>query len=611
MSDLLLSCQELTKAFGAAPLFEGLSFGVFDGDHIGLVGPNGSGKSTLLKILAGLEPPSSGVRAPRKRLRIGYVPQDPDFAPDSTVESVLHEAASGPGVDEHEAEVRAGLAMGKAGFEDGAQPTRLLSGGWRKRLAIARELSREPELLLLDEPTNHLDLDGILWLEDLLRREPEAFLAVSHDRYFLESVATRMIELNRAFAAGFLEVRGRYSEFLQKKDDQLAGQASYQESLHNRVRGEIEWLSRKAKARTRKAQARIDEAGRLKDELQDLDSRSRSSAVAIDFSGTDRRTKRLLEAEGLTKGFEGRTVVRGLDLVLSPGVRLGLLGANGSGKTTLLRMLAGLEGPDAGTIVRAPNLKVVTFDQHRRHLDPAVSLKRSLAPHGDSVVLQGRSIHVAGWAKRFLFASDQLETPVGRLSGGEQARVLIARLMLEPADVLLLDEPTNDLDIPTLEVLEESLLEFSGALVLVTHDRYLLDRVSTRLLALDGRGGVLFFADYAQWELGQAETHYSAAPALGPRAPAKTKVKAKAQPLPPTPKPPRLGYVEKREWEQMEKSILVAERYLTACQESAADPRVAADHKAVRARLETLAAAQAKVDELYARWASLEAKVKA
>ena len=311
-----------------------------------------------------------------------------------------------------------------------------------------------------------------------------------------------------------------------KKDEQLTGQASYQESLHNRVRGEIEWLSRKAKARTRKAQARIDEAGRLKDELADLDSRARTSAVAIDFSGTDRRTKRLLEAEGVTKGFDGRTVVRGLDLVLSPGVRLGLLGANGSGKTTLLRMLAGVDEPDAGTIVRAPNLKVVTFDQHRSRLDPAVSLKRSLAPHGDSVILQGRSIHVAGWAKRFLFASDQLETPVGRLSGGEQARVLIARLMLEPADVLLLDEPTNDLDIPTLEVLEESLLEFPGALVLVTHDRYLLDRVSTRLLALDGKGGVLFFADYAQWELGQAETHYAAAPAMGPRPPAKAKATA-------------------------------------------------------------------------------------
>jgi ATP-binding cassette subfamily F protein uup len=622
MSELLLSCQELTMAFGALPLFEGLSFGIFEGDHIGLVGPNGSGKSTLLKILAGLEPPSSGVLAPRKRLRVGYVEQDPDFADGATVESVLMDAARGPGLDEHEVEARAGLALGKAGFPDGAQATRLLSGGWKKRLAIARELAREPELLLLDEPTNHLDLDGILWLEDLMRREPEAFLAVSHDRYFLESVARRMIELNRAFAAGFLEVRGRYSDFLQKKDDLLAGQASYQESLRNRVRGELEWLSRKAKARTRKAQARIDEAGRLQGELADLDSRGRSSAIAIDFSGTERQTKRLLAVEGLTKAFEGRTVVRDLDLVLTPGLRLGLLGANGSGKTTLLRMLAGLDEPDGGEVVRAPNLKIVTFDQHRARLDPAVSLKRSLAPHGDSVIMQSRTVHVAGWAKRFLFRADQLETPVGRLSGGEQARVLIARLMLEPADVLLLDEPTNDLDIPTLEVLEESLLEFAGALVLVTHDRYLLDRVSTRLLALDGQGGAVFFADYSQWELGQQSAPDAVSVANAPRG-SRTKAagpaqgpaggKAKKPAVVPGKKPAekgrRFSYLERREWEQMEARILEAERHVAACQTSAADPGVASDHRALAERLEGLASAQAEVERLYHRWAELEAKL--
>jgi ATP-binding cassette subfamily F protein uup len=607
VSELLLSGKELTKVFGAEPLFEDLSFGVFEGDHIGLVGPNGSGKSTLLRLLAGLEPPSSGVLAPRKRLRLAYVPQDPDFTPDATVASVLLEAARAPGLDEHEAEARANVALGKAGFADGESPTRSLSGGWKKRLAIARELAREPELLLLDEPTNHLDIDGILWLEDLLRSEPEAFLAVSHDRYFLESVAGRMIELNRAFAAGFLEVRGRYSDFLRKKDELLAGQAAYQESLRNRVRGELDWLSRKAKARTRKAQARIDEAGRLQDELADLDDRARSSAVGIDFSGTARQTRRLLVATGLTKCLGGRVLVRDLDLVLSPGQRLGLLGANGSGKTTLLRLLAGLDTPDAGTIERAPNLKVVTFDQHRGRLDPAVSLKRTLSPFGDSVVFQGRQVHVAGWAKRFLFRTEQLETPVGRLSGGEQARALIARLVLEPADVLLLDEPTNDLDIPTLEVLEESLLEFPGALVLVTHDRYLLDRVSTRLLALDGQGGALFFADYAQWEGSRQAATEAAAVASGSGRPKA----ASGPPEAPSPKPRRLGYLEQREWEQMEANILEAERHLAACQEAAADPAVATDHEVVAKRLVALAAAQARVEQLYGRWAELEAKVKA
>jgi ATP-binding cassette subfamily F protein uup len=616
MAELLLSCQDLSKAFGAAPLFEALSFGIFEGDHVGVVGPNGSGKSTLLKILAGLEEPSSGTRSARKRLRVGYVPQDPTFEPDATVAGVLRGALAGLGLDAHEVDLRAETALSRAGLADSDQPTATLSGGWKKRLAIARALVTEPELLLLDEPTNHLDVEGILWLEELLPREPEAFLAVSHDRYFLEAVTSRVIELNRAFSAGLFDVAGSYSRYLERKDELLAGQASYQESLRNRVRGELEWLSRKARARTRKAQARIDEAGRLRDELQDLDSRSRQQGVGIDFAGTARRTKRLVVAEGVEKGYPGRAIVSGLDLVLAPGMRLGLLGANGSGKSTLLRLLAGLESPDAGSVQHAPNLKVVVFDQHRSRLDPELSLRRTLAPAGDSVIVQGRAVHVAGWAKRFLFRSEQLEQPVGRLSGGEQARVVIARLMLEPADVLMLDEPTNDLDIPTLEVLEEALLEFPGALVLVTHDRYLLDRVSTTILALDGSGGAVAYADYAQWEL--AERLRAEAPAAKPRAkapqnavdaaPAKA-ADAKAADAAPE-KSRKLGYLEQREWEGMEQRILVAETHLAESQSAAADPGVSADHVVLQQRLDELATAQAEVDALYARWAELEAKLK-
>jgi ATP-binding cassette subfamily F protein uup len=601
MAELLVSCQEISKAFGAAPLFEGLSLGIFEGDHVGLVGPNGSGKTTLLKILAGLEPPSSGVRSARRRLRIGYVPQDPVFAPEATVAEVLREAIEEAGVAEAEREGRLAVTLGRAGFESGAQQAGSLSGGWRKRLAIARALVGEPELLLLDEPTNHLDLDGILWLEEMLAREPEAFVAISHDRYFLEAVAGRVVELNRAFAQGVVDVRGRYSRYLEEKDALLSSEAAYRESLRNRVRGELAWLSRKARARTRKGQARVDEAQRMIGELGDLDSRTASAAVALDFAASERKTRRLVVAEAVTKSYGERTIVRGLDLVLSPGTRLGLIGANGSGKTTLLRLLAGLEPPDRGSVTHAPDLRVVTFDQHRSRLDPAVSLRRTLAPFGDAVTFLGREVHVAGWAKRFLFRSEQLETPVGRLSGGEQARAVLARLVLEPADLLLLDEPTNDLDIDTLEVLEEALLEFPGALVLVTHDRYLLDRVSTRILALDGRGGALAFADYGQWEAGReaaAGDHGSAAPERAKPAPDRS----------PT-RPRKLGYLEQREWDAMEARILEAEERLAACREAAADPKVASDHVAVAARLAELQAAKQAVDLLYARWAELEAKL--
>ncbi|MCM2255043.1 MAG: ABC-F family ATP-binding cassette domain-containing protein [Vicinamibacteria bacterium] len=612
MPELLLSCQDLAKAHGATPLFEGLSLGIFEGDHIGLVGPNGSGKSTLLRILAGLEEPGSGNRAARKRLRIGFVEQDPTFAPGSRVGSVLRDALENqPGLDPHEKDARVAQAMGQAGFTDPGAETSALSGGWRKRLAIARELVQGPELLLLDEPTNHLDLDGILWLEELLPREPEAFVAVSHDRYFLEAVAGRVIELNRAFAAGLFDVKGRYSRFLEKKDEALAGQAAYQESLRNRVRGELDWLSRKARARTRKAQARIDEAGRLQGELADLDDRSKGAGggVAIDFAATERRTKRLLWAEGLEKAYGPRKLLDGLDLTLGPGMRLGLLGANGSGKSTLLRLLAGHEAPDVGTVARAPNLRVVVFDQHRSRLDPELSLERTLAPSGDSVIFQGRSIHVAGWAKRFLFRSEQLVQPVGRLSGGEQARVLIAQLMLEPADVLMLDEPTNDLDIPTLEVLEESLLEFPGALVLVTHDRYLLDRVSNKLLALDGQGGAVYYADYAQWEAGQ-EARRQAEKQRERPAPRATGTAAATvtTAAPAADKPRKLSYHEQREMEGMEARILDAELKLEAARAAAEDPAIASDPRALTSTHEALAAAQQGVDTLYARWAELEAK---
>jgi ABC transport system ATP-binding/permease protein len=603
LADLLLSCQGLAKAFGAPPLFEELSLGISEGDHIGLVGPNGSGKTTLLRILAGLEEPTAGTRAARKRLRLGFVPQDPRFSAGVTVERVLRDALAGEPLEDGAVEGRIAVALGKARFPDGNQLTDTLSGGWKKRLAIARELAREPELLLLDEPTNHLDVEGILWLEGLLASEPEAFVAVSHDRYFLEAVAGRMVELNRAFAAGLLDVRGRYSVYLKKKDDLLAGQASYQESLRNRVRGELTWLARKARARTRKAQARIAEAERLQGELADLDGRSRSGSVAIDFSGTERKTKRLVVARGLTKSYGERAIVGGLDLVLSPGTRLGLLGANGTGKSTLLRLLAQLEGADSGSVEHAPSLKVVMFDQHRSRLDPDHSLKRALADGGDSVVYRGQAVHVAGWAKRFLFRAEQLDTPVGRLSGGEQARVVIAKLMLEPADLLLLDEPTNDLDIPTLEVLEENLLDFAGALVLVTHDRYLLDRVSTQLLALDGRGGAVPYADFAQWEAAARTEREKDGAARSARTRPEL-VTPEAQ------RPRRLSYLERREYEQMEALIFEAEATLTSCQEAAGDPAISSDHIALQERHAALDAAQVEVERLYARWAELEAKLK-
>jgi ATP-binding cassette subfamily F protein uup len=590
----ILNAQGISKQFGADPLLRNVAFTVEERARIGLIGPNGSGKSTLLGILAGEIEPDSGEVATRKRTRLAYVAQQSEFADGTTIRMVLEASLKRIAVPSAEWEGRIAETLGRAGFEDLAADAGRLSGGWRKRLAIAEALVQHPDVLLLDEPTNHLDLSGIEWLEALLNTSSFACIVVSHDRYFLENVCTETVELNRAYPDGLLRVSGNYSAFLIKKEAFLEAQAKRQDALANRVRTEIDWLRRGPKARTTKSKARIDRAHELIGELADVSSRNRTATASIEFSATDRQTKRLVELENLSYGFNGRTLFAGLDFVLTAGMRVGLVGPNGSGKTTLLKLLRGELEPVDGVIKRATALRTVYFDQNRI-LEPDVTLRRALAPDSDSVIYQDRVIHVASWAARFLFTGDQLNQPVGRLSGGERARVLIARLMLEPADLLLLDEPTNDLDIPTLEILEESLLEFRGALVLVTHDRYMLDRVCTTVLGLDGRGGAERFADYGQWEAWQAEPPQvtkSAAP-QEKRSPAAKK---------------KLSYLEAREFSGIEDRVTAAEELVARERAVVEDPSVATDAVRLQAALLAMEQAQEALDALYTRWAELEAK---
>ncbi|HEX4825935.1 MAG TPA: ABC-F family ATP-binding cassette domain-containing protein [Candidatus Polarisedimenticolaceae bacterium] len=588
---ILLSCQGISKAFGSRPLFSGLTLAVHEGDHIGLVGPNGAGKSTLLKILAGLEVPDEGLSTRRKNVRVGYVPQHPAFPSGKTAAEILAEA--GP------ADQRGAVALSRVGWADPDVSVDTLSGGWRTRLAIARALAADPEVLLLDEPTNHLDLESRLWLESLLNGSPEAFVVISHDRYFLQNVGRRMFEIDRVYAEGMIEVEGSYADLLEKRDEILSQQASYEESLANRVRREIAWLRRGAKARTRKSTARIGAAHLAIDELKESRDRGVVTSAGIELAATGRRTKRLWHGTSLTKRFGATAIVDGLELLLTPGMRLGVLGPNGSGKTTLLRMIVGELSLDAGEIRRAEALRVVYFDQNRSTIDPNLSLKRALARDGDTVIYRDRPVHVVSWAKRFLFRTEQLEMPVSQLSGGERARVVLAGLMLQPADLLVLDEPTNDLDIPTLEVLEESLLDFPGALVLVTHDRHLIDRVSTAILALDGQGGIERYADYDQWERRER------APVRSTKAarPAESATASKAQTK-------RLSYLEQREWDGMEARVLAAEARWEEARSRADDLSIASDAAALQLRIVERDAMREEVDRLYARWAELEAKTK-
>ncbi len=602
----ILTAQAVSKRFGATPLFENLSFSVNDGDRIGLIGPNGAGKSTLLALLAGDQQPDSGEVTVRRRATVTYVQQESQFAQAITVREIIERAMDRAAVPADEREQRLRETLGRAGFtDDGSAGASFnaaadsLSGGWRKRLALVEGIVQRPDVLLLDEPTNHLDIDGIEWLEETLRTARLAVVVITHDRYFLENVANDIIELSRTYAEGLLRVHGNYSDFLEAREAYMESQVRVQEGLRNRVRTEIEWLRRGPKARATKAKARIDNANALIGKLADLDDRLRTSTASISFDATDRETKRLIELENVSVAFEGREIVRNVNLLLTNRSRLGIIGPNGAGKTTILRAITGEIPVSSGTVKRAPSLRVVYLSQ-LRELDLSLTLHRTLAPDSDAVVYQGRVVHVASYAAKFLFSGDQLRQPVERLSGGERARVLLARLMLQPADVLILDEPTNDLDIPTLEILEEALQEFSGAVVLVTHDRHLLDRVTDSVLGLDGCGNAALFADYLQWEQWRESSSAAVISKPAPSAPAKAAPQSVAK--------KKLSYMEQREFDSIDGLIEAADERLATVKRRIEDPAVATDPAALTEALAGFEAAQAEHDRLLERWVELSEK---
>jgi len=631
----ILTVRDIEKHFADRTLFEGVSLSIEPRERLALIGPNGAGKSTLLKILAGFEETDGGILSRGRGMRVAYVAQADTFPEGATVKSAIVgelEALSAAGKlphlhDHHELELACEMTLARVGFDDLdallETPCERLSGGQRKRVSIARALAQEPDLVLLDEPTNHLDVEGIDWLEETLSSNAFASIVVTHDRAFLEQTATRIVELSRAYPQGTFSVSGGYAEFLRRKTEFLDGQARQEQALSAQVKEDLRWLGRGAKARRTKSKSRIDASYERMDELAALKARNAPNRAAqIDFTATDRQTLKLLFGRGLCKSFGSRALFTNLDILLTPGSKLGLMGPNGAGKTTLIKLLTGeLDSdpptqamldeersiadqlphgiPPLGTIKRAEKLRVVLFSQHRTELDPDATLGEALSPT-DAVIYRGQTLHIATWAQMFLFSKDQLRGRVRSLSGGEQARVHIARLMLEPADVLILDEPTNDLDLASLDVLEESLEEFPGAVVLVTHDRAMLDRLATRVLALDGRGGARYYADYPQWQRLHKIVEREALAAS--KAP---------PPAAPPAAPPRkkLAYKLQQELAGMEKAIEQAEHAVHAAEAKLATPDAAtlADHKKLAALTQALADAQARVATLYKRWQELEA----
>ncbi len=611
---ILLSAHRLRKSFAARPLFDDLTFSIESGERIGLIGPNGAGKSTLLRILASKTAPDDGTLSFQRGLRVGYLEQVPTFRDGATVLATALEGTADP--DDWENVGRAQTLLSKLSLDGTREgitpetPVARLSGGWKKRVALARELVRSPDLLLLDEPTNHLDVESILWLEDLIANSRFATLTITHDRLFLQRISNRILELDRRNPGGLLSVKGDYATYLETKEQNMAAQERREVILKNTLRRETEWLRRGAKARTTKQQARIQRAESLQGEVAELTDRNRTRSVGIEFQSTDRSPKKLLEAKGISKSYGERALFKNVDLLLTPGSRIGLLGENGCGKSSLIRVLLGQETPDQGSVFRSDQLKVAYFEQARDSLNPDETLLKTLCPKGDTVDFRGGRVHIRSYLDRFLFDPGQAEMAVGKLSGGEQSRLLLAKLMLNDANLLILDEPTNDLDMATLSILEECLTEFTGAVLLVTHDRYFLDQVATKILAFpkheSERGKLVSFADVSQWESWHAEqevlhTQKAQARASQSTSPADAAGASSAAQK----KKRKLSYNEQRELDSMEKTIHEAETLLATLTEESSKPENLSNAPKLAELFQEIGKTQARIDHLYARWSEL------
>jgi ATP-binding cassette subfamily F protein uup len=504
---ILLSANELSLSFGGKPLFKNLGFVIESGEKIGLIGPNGAGKSSLLKMIHGELAPDAGIIAKSRNLKVSYLEQSPTFDPKHTIWDELSLALSHNHGGDTEFLIEKALEdFSLTHFPDPKQTlVHKLSGGEQKRVAIARECLRGPDIFLLDEPTNHLDVESILFLEKFIQSTPMAILMITHDRVFLQNTVNRIMELDRRHPQGLLLIKGDYAHYVEVRAQLISSQELQEDKLKNTLRREQEWLKRGAKARTTKQQARIKSAGELQEKVQDLSERNKVSVAKIDFKTTENAPKKLIEALGISKKFNNKEILPSMDLLITRDTRLGLLGKNGCGKSTLIKILLGQMAPDTGKVERAHELQVSYFEQSKELLNLKINLMETVCPSGDHVQFAGQSLHVKGYLARFNFSPEQMIMPVRMLSGGERARLILARMMLRPCQILILDEPTNDLDLATLNILEDVLKDFPGAIILVTHDRYFLDQIAKQILYFDTitdetKTKLVMFEGLAQWE---------------------------------------------------------------------------------------------------------------
>jgi len=639
----LVTLDAVSLAYGHLPLLESASLRIDSAERIALIGRNGSGKSSLLKAISGEIPPDAGTiwRAPE--LRIARLEQDvpassrskpgAEQGPATREASVFDEVADGLGslgdlvaayhhaaIDVSHRQDAAALArLGELQQQlekrDGwrleqkvemivsrlalpaDRPMRELSGGWRRRVLLGQALVSEPDLLLLDEPTNHLDVDAIEWLEEYLRTFPGALLFVTHDRAFLSALATRIVELDRGRLTSW---PGSYGEYLDKKAEAVNAETLALARLDKKLEKEEAWLRQGIKARRTRNEGRVRDLIKLRAERAAYRADGGTVRMAVDASETT--GKLVFEARGVTKSFAGVSVIRDYSQRIMRGDRVGLIGPNGSGKTTLLRLLVGEVEPDEGEIRRGTGLQIAYFDQQREQLDPDRSVADTVNDGNDVVVVNGERRHVLGYLADFLFPRERAVTPVKLLSGGERNRLMLARLFARPANVLVLDEPTNDLDIETLELLEELLTNFDGTVLLVSHDRAFLDRIVTSTLAFEGRGRVVeYIGGYADYhrQRSSAVQDVESGPRAARRPPAVDRRRESSA--------RKLSFNEKRELESLPARIEALEKEQHRVKGEVEAPEFyKSPPEHIHAMLARLTAIAGEIDAAVARWLELE-----
>ncbi len=625
----LVSLQDITLHFGGPPVLDNATLHLEAGERVGLVGRNGAGKSSLMLLINGELQPQAGTVARQRDLRTARLPQESPPELNGTIRQVVAAGLPARLPDGPPPHQRVDSILSRM-LLDGEQCVSTLSGGMVRRVLLARALVADPDVLLLDEPTNHLDIDAIVWMEELLERWRGALVFVTHDRMFLQRLARRIVEIDRGAIYSY---SGDYGKFLQRRDQRLQAEEQAADAFDDKLAAEEAWIRQGIMARRTRNEGRVRTLQAMRQQRRQRRSRQGTAGIAIQEA--ERSGDLVIEARNVSFAYDDVPVIQGFSTLIARGDRLGVVGANGSGKTTLLRLLLGQLKPDSGSIRHGTRLHVVHFDQLREQLDPRSTVAESIAGGQEYLNIDGRRKHVYGYLQDFLFTPDRARTPVSVLSGGERNRLLLARTFSRPANLMVLDEPTNDLDVETLELLEERLMQYSGTLLLVSHDRTFLDNVVTALLVLDGRGGVQEYtggySEYHQQRVRETQASMTAPTRLSGRLkPGRADSagtawsadaaeqqgqagKGGSRQAADEPRrqrrPRKLSFNERRELEALPERIEELEKELSALRTLLADPVFyqTGDKAVITATQARLSAAETELESAYARWEELAA----